>query len=308
MTLLVFGGTGFVGSSIIKKQKTNEKIYSVSSNKIRLYKSKSSKLIKNSLFKNYLKNEKKFDAIFCAATRYDPKKYNSDALGVYKNNINSIIKFLKFLENTNIRKCLLVSSYAVYGNKNNNNKENSKILVENFSNKEFYYAFAKFTQENLLINFCKEKSIKYNIIRLPSIYGPGSTLKMKNSHVIPSFIMQVLNKKKNITIYGNGDEKREFIYIFDLIKILMRLRNKDLNGTINVGSNSFVSIKSIFNKIIKFTNSKIIAKANNHSFSDVPLRKVNYFKFKKYFKNYKFEKITSGLIKTINWYKTKKHD
>ena len=34
---------------------------------------------------------------------------------------------------------------------------NSKILIENFSNKEFYYALAKFTQENLLSNFAKQK-------------------------------------------------------------------------------------------------------------------------------------------------------
>ncbi len=308
MTLVVFGGTGFVGSSIIKKQINKEKIFSISSNKVRMYDSKSIKLLQNTQFKSYLKKEKKFDAIFCASTRYDPKKYSTDPLGVFKNNINSIIKFLKILDKKNIRKVLLISSYAVYGKKNNKNKESSKILIENFSNKEFYYALAKFIQENLLGNFCKAKKINYNIIRLPSLYGPGSTLKMKNSHVIPSFIMQVLNKKKSMKVYGNGNEKREFVYIFDLIKILMKLRNNNVNGIINVGTNKFVSIKNILDIIIKSTNSNIIAKKNNISFSDVPLRKVNYSKFKKNIKNFNFEKISSGLLKTINWYKSKNHD
>lgn len=308
MALVIFGGTGFLGSTLTKKQKIRENIYSISSKKINLYKSKSTKFISKKFLKDNLKKEKKLDAIFCAATRYDPKKYSDEPLTVFQNNINAIIKFLNIIDQTKIRKVLLISSYAVYGNKNKQNKENSKILVENFSNKEFYYAFAKFIQENLLINFCKKKNINYNIVRLPSIYGPGSTLKIKNSHVIPSFIMQVLNKKKNMKIHGNGEEKREFIYISDLIKILMKLRRINFNGVINVGSNNFSSIRYILDRIIKFTNSKTQAKTNNISFSDVPLRKVNYSKFKKYFKNFKFEKINSGLLKTINWYKTKEHD
>ena len=62
MTLVVFGGTGFVGSSIIKKQINKEKIFSISSKKVRMHDSKSSKILKNNLFKKYLKKEKKFDA------------------------------------------------------------------------------------------------------------------------------------------------------------------------------------------------------------------------------------------------------
>ena len=44
-------------------------------------------------------------------------------------------------------------------------------------------------------------------------------------------------------IFGNGNEKREFVFIFDLIKILMKLRIKNFNGIINVGPNKFISIK-----------------------------------------------------------------
>ena len=74
MTLVVFGGTGFVGSAIINELNKKEKIISISSKKVRIYDSKSNNLIKNTSLKNYLKKEKNFDAIFCASTRYDPKK------------------------------------------------------------------------------------------------------------------------------------------------------------------------------------------------------------------------------------------
>ena len=308
MTLLVFGGTGFVGSSLINRQKENEKIISFSSKKIEIIKKKSRYNIKYSLLKNYLKQEKENDAIFCASTRYDPKKYINNTLGVFENNINSIIKFLKILDNTSVRKVILISSYAIYGNKKSANSEESNVFAKNFSIKEFYYAQAKLLQENLIINFCKKRNIKYNILRLPSIYGPGSTLSLKNSHVIPSFVIQILKKKKHITIHGNGTEKKEFIYIFDLIKIILILRKKNFNGIINVGSNKFLSIKTLLNIIIKLTNSKVITQYNNQSFSDIPLRKVNYLKLKSHFKNFKFKEITNGLRETVNWYKKKLND
>lgn len=303
MTLVVFGGSGFVGSAIISKLRNKERIVSFSSSKIEIIKSNSISKVKYNNVINYLKNEKKFDAIFCASTRYDPKKYINNSLDIFLNNISAFVKFMKILQNSKLGKVILISSYAVYGNNIKNNNEMSKISVNKFSKKEFFYAQAKYLQENIFLNFCKEKSIKYNIIRLPSIYGPGSTLNLKNAHVVPSFIIQILKNKKSMKIYGNGSEKREFIFIFDLIKIILKLRKKNISGIINIGSNKFITIKDLLNKIINLTNSKIHTEYNNKSISDVPLRKVNYHKFKRNFKRFEFEEITNGLKKTIEWYK-----
>ena len=53
-----------------------------------------------------------------------------------------------------------------------------------------------------------------------------------------------------------------------------------------------LQIKTLLNIIIKLTNSKVITQYNNQSFSDIPLRKVNYLKLKSHFKNFKFKEIT----------------
>lgn len=203
MTLLVFGGTGFIGSSVIKKCKSKEKIISFSSKKVEIFNSNLKKKVNYNFSVNYINKQKKIDALFCAATRYDPKKYRTKPEIIFKNNIDSILKFIKTINNANVRKVLLVSSYAVYGDTVKNNSENSILSTENFSKREFNYALAKYIQEKLIINFCKEKNINYNIIRLPSIYGPGSTLNKKNAHVIPSFILQVLKKKKTYEYLWN---------------------------------------------------------------------------------------------------------
>ena len=309
MSLLIFGGTGFIGSSLIQSQKKIEKIVSFSSKNIGIFeKNKKIKISKKVAIKK-LKNFKKIDAIFCASTRYNPKKYSEKPKKVFKNNINSVLRFIRLLDNFEINKIILISSYAVYGHRSKRyNVENSIISVKNFSHKEFYYASAKYLQEELIMNFCKKKKLKMIILRLPSVYGPGSTLKKENAHVIPSFIMQNLKKLKKMTIFGNGKEKREFLYIMDLIQIILKFRKINDIGIFNIGPNKFISIKYLLNFIIKSTNSNIKTKFNNVSFSDVPLRKVSYKKFNKIFKKYKYTKFESGLKNTINWYRKNLND
>lgn len=303
MTLLIFGGTGFIGSSLIKNRKSKEKIIFYSSKKVEIinFKKKTNTQFNSSI--EYIKKLKKFDAIFCASTRYDPIKYKNRPDIVFKNNIKSIFNFIKILDKTKVNKLILLSSYAVYGNKLNKNLENSSILLKNFSTKEFYYASAKLFQENIINNFCKENKIKFNIIRLPSVYGPGSTLNKKNAHVIPSFILQLLKGTKKMNIYGTGKEIREFIYISDLIKIILKLRKTNYSGILNVGSNQYSSINELLNKIINIINLEVSVNFNNKSFSDVPIRKVSYIRFKKIIGNFKFTNDTTGLNNTINWYK-----
>ena len=309
MTLMIFGGAGFIGSSIIQSQRIRENIVSFSSKKIEIFKNNKKRKVSYAGALKVLKKNKNIDIIFCAATRYDPKKYSNQPLTVFKNNIDAILKFIKILNHIKINKIILISSYAVYGDRlKKDNKENSIISPDNFSKKEFFYAFAKYIQEKLLINYCNKRKLKFNIIRLPSVYGPGSTLNIKNAHVIPSFIMQILKKLKKMKVYGTGNEKREFIYITDLIKIIMILRKNDKIGILNVGSNQFISIRNLLKNIIKGTNSSIKTIFNKESFSDVPLRKISYKKFNIYFKGYKFTKIDTGLNKTINWYKKKIND
>lgn len=304
MALIVFGGSGFVGNSIIEVQKKYENIISFSSNKIEIYQQKKKTKISYKKVLEFLKKSKKVDAIFCAATRYDPNKYKDQPLTVFQNNINAILKFIKILDAKKMNKIIFVSSYAVYGQKfQNKNKEDFILSPDNFSKKEFYYALAKYTQEKIIINYCNNKNIKFNILRLPSIYGPGSTLDQKKAHVIPSFILQILKKIKKINVFGTGNEKREFLYILDLIKIINKLRKKNINGILNVGSNHFISIKNLLNLVIKITNSQIEIAFNKKSISDVPLRKVSYNKFNNIFKKYKFTNINIGLERTINWYK-----
>ena len=104
-------------------------------------------------------------------------------------------------------------------------------------------------------------------------------------------------KKKNITIFGNGEEKRDHIYIEDVIYIIMECLTKKGKGIINVVTgqvSSFRKIAKLVNKITK--NKKIIKKLKrNGPMPHNGYRPFNNSLLKRKFTGLKIRKIESGI-------------
>ena len=77
-------------------------------------------------------------------------------------------------------------------------------------------------------------------------------MAINDGRVISNFINQAINKK-NITIYGNGQQTRSFQYIDDLIKgmILMMNSNDSFIGPVNIGNPMEISIEDLASKVLK---------------------------------------------------------
>ena len=73
----------------------------------------------------------------------------------------------------------------------------------------------------------------------------------------PNLFLQQINLKKNINIFGKGEEKRDHVYINDLIEILMVCLKKNARGIVNVASGNVYSFYSIASEIINNVNKKI---------------------------------------------------
>jgi UDP-glucose 4-epimerase len=99
---------------------------------------------------------------------------------------------------------------------------------------------------------CKKYSKKYGfpvaILRFANIYGPGFLYKRKLT-VIHRFILQALLERP-LTIRGDGNQKRDFIYIDDVCEaICYALKFKTVKGIKYVGWNKFISINEVVNLI-----------------------------------------------------------
>ena len=141
-------------------------------------------------------------------------------------------------------------------------------------------------------------------LRLFNVYGPGQRYNSTYSAVIPIFINRML--KKLPVIINGGFQTRDFIYVqdvIDMILILMNKLQKQKNFQIfNLGTGRSVKINFLF-KLIKKNigvNPKVIRRKLDKF--DPKKSSGTYKKIFKYLnlKKYNFTKLENGLIKTID--------
>jgi|TARA_B110000971_G_C19972928_1_gene483525 nucleoside-diphosphate-sugar epimerase len=248
--LLIVGGTGFIGQSILDfftkknlfEKKVKEIIITYSNKK--LIKKKKYKInnisinyIKCNLLNNFKLPKAKY-IIYCALL----KNLLKDPLAV-KN-------FCKFAEK-NFRKSnlLYISSGAIYGNQPRNVKKlKENYLLKNkkidFSDKKKnLYALAKWKNEKTFLSL-SDKCQKIGIARCFAFVG--SRLPRKKNFAIGNFINSIINKK-NIYLKAKNRVIRSYMYADDmtfwLLKIIFNLNKKPL--IYNVGSNQAVDIKNL---------------------------------------------------------------
>lgn len=222
---LITGGAGFIGSHLSEYLSKKNKVIVIDNfshgNKIQNL-NKNIKLIKGdvrdlSLLKKHSKN---CDTIFHLAAILGVdivSDKNVETMECEFEGIKNVCTSAKF---NNVKKIVYSSSSGVYGKLNYNKNVKEDAVVAPVS----AYSIAKRACEFYLENFYKENKISCIAVRLFNVYGPRQDERM----VIPRFIKQALTNK-NITVYGNGKQTRDFTYIDDCIKVFA-LINKKLSG------------------------------------------------------------------------------
>ena len=113
------------------------------------------------------------------------------------------------------------------------------------------------------IELCNSYRFQYGgnfISAMPTnLYGTNDNYHYENSHVLPSIIRKILTAKKNneanVTIWGTGSPKREFMHVDDLASAcLFLLNNYDQKEIINIGWGQDISIKELAELIADIAN------------------------------------------------------
>ena len=263
-SLLVIGGTGFFGKSILEYLSSNSllnikinKIFILSRRKLELaiYNKKFKKKFKiikiNSNMLN-IKSLPKADYVIYAAI-----------LKNYKNDHKAVKKYLNLAKKYHLKsKILYVSSGAVYGKqpdsikgfKENYLQFNNKIFFKKGYKKE--YSKIKLKNEKLFKQFGKTGA-KVSIARCFSFVGPN--LSLNTNYVIGNIINNIL-RNENIIIKANYEIIRSYMYSDDLVRWLLKIIDKSNNQCplYNVGSNDKISIHKIANLLAKKYCLKIL--------------------------------------------------
>lgn len=108
------------------------------------------------------------------------------------------------------------------------------------------YAFTKYTQEKLVELMCKSMNINYTIFRFQNVYGVGQSLKNPYTGILSVFSSLML-ENKDINIFEDGNESRDFINVKDIANGVIKSLTMEAsnNQIINLGSGIGTSVLEI---------------------------------------------------------------
>lgn len=264
-SLLVIGGTGFFGKSILEYLSSNSllnikinKIFILSRRKLELaiYNKKLKKkfkIIKINSNMLTIKSLPKADYVIYAAI-----------LKNYKNDHKAVKKYLNLAKKYHLKsKILYISSGAVYGKQPKSIKGFKENYLQ-FNNKIFFkkgykeeYSKIKLKNEKLFQQFGKTGA-KVSIARCFSFVGPN--LSLSTNYVIGNIIYNIL-RNENIIIKANYKIIRSYMYSDDLVRWLLKILDNSNNQCpiFNVGSDNKVSIHKIANFLAKKYSLRVLS-------------------------------------------------
>jgi UDP-glucose 4-epimerase len=150
-----------------------------------------------------------------------------------------------------VKKVVLASSAAIYG-------DNPIIpKVESMSPEpKSPYAITKLDGEYYLELFRREHQLATTSLRFFNVFGPRQDPKSPYAAAVPIFIEKAL-RGEAITIFGDGEQTRDFIYVKDIVRALVFAANETpLSGTFNVGYGKKITIRSLAEEIVRRTQSR----------------------------------------------------
>jgi UDP-glucose 4-epimerase len=250
-TILLLGGTGFIGRNIID--------YLFKNNDLSNYKivvlSRASRcdtlaaieyIIGDYADKNVLVDlfsKWNFTKVFHCATSTTPLSSRNNILGDINGNLIATIGLLDVMKEYGCNNILYLSSGgAVYGEKNLNLISEKEICYPVSS-----YGVVKLTIENYLRLYQKQYGINYLILRVSNPFGKFHTSEKQG--IINIAIRRAL-RGETVEIWGDGNQSKDYLFVDDLVKIIFNLLQKEcVNRTINIGSGESHQLNSILSTI-----------------------------------------------------------
>ena len=209
-------------------------------------------------------------------------------IDMFNNNLKICKNVCEVLEKKNIKNLIYISSDAVYSDSKNKLSEKSELFPNSLHG-----------QMHLTREFILKKKFEniLCILRPTLIYGFGDT----HSGYGPNQFIKLALKNKKISIFGNGEEERDHIFIDDLIKIIIKCICRRGAGVLNLASGKVYSFKHIAQSIIKLTksNSKIKKIKRKGPMPHNGYRPFNIDLLKKNFKEIKISNLKIGIQKYL---------
>ena len=333
MNLLVTGGSGFIGRWLVERLLMDEHNVTVVDNLISGSISNIKEFLGNDKFKfingdardrDLLKGifeEEKFDIVYHLASLTSPIYSMESPETIFYNETAGLFNILQrakiqmvgedaeldgetwvIKSNENIYPCKIVyvstaSAYKISEEQGIDEQHPTKPLSP--------FVASKLAAENIVTSFYYTYKLPVTIIRPFNVYGPYQGFNSEGA-VVTSFIYNTL-KGKDIKIYGNGNQTRDFIYVKDCVDLIAKAgySNESNGEIINAGTGVDISIKDLAQLISK-DRVPIKYVKHNSPLTEIMRSKCNYIKAKELLNWEPKYNIEQGLKETEEWMIKKK--
>jgi len=189
------------------------------------------------------------DGVFHEAAIASVPKSVADPVGSNAVNVDGTLNVLVAARDAGVRKVVLASSAANYGD-----NPNLPLRETEMPRPQSPYAAQKLMDEYYARLFSDLYGLETTCLRYFNVYGPRQDPSSPYSGVISIFINRI-SAKEPITIYGDGTQTRDFIYVGDVVRANIRAMASRYCGVLNVAGGQETSLNELAKVIMEITGN-----------------------------------------------------
>lgn len=314
--ILITGAAGFIGSNLAKVLLEHNNYLILLDNFNEYYSGKEERL--NYILKDYRTEEdyllikgdilnpelfaklgNNLDHIFHLAAQAGVRYSINHASEVANTNINGTINLLEFAKKIeHLQRFVFASSSSVYGN-----PLYTPCDEDHPKNPISPYAISKLAAERYTNYYFNQFEIPITNLRFYTVYGPNGRPDM----AIAKFFNLIMQDKP-ITIYGTGEQLRDFTYISDIINgmILASEVKESIGESFNLGYSNPISVNKLVDIIYDIANAQKRVQYGERQIGDVDITHSKIEKAKTILQYQPEVHIKDGLKKYYEWLTDKK--
>ena len=291
MKVLILGSEGFVGQNLINGLKEKHELFTAD-------------VLDSSTHTNYTKFDitnldetssliKNVDVVINLVTHTLTQSLD-DVLSNANTNIIGLLNVLEACRKNKIKKIIFTSASSIIGIPNTFSVDEKHPVMPKTA-----YGITKLTSEHYLRLYNELYGIDYTIFRFFNIYGP-----FQKNGLIPSIFNKIKNNEP-ITIFGKGDQVRDYVYIEDILPFFEQASSSDIgkNKVLNMGTGNGTTILEIVKNISEILEIKPKIQYQDPRPGEIGNFVADTTLLHQTFNNIPSTDVKIGLRKTIDWLK-----
>ncbi len=302
--IAIIGANGFIGKHLTEALIQNSEL------KLHLFGKNQNSVLKNNV--PYIKIDlrncdeinqhfSKIDLVYYLASESIPASTWENPLSEIEKNLTPFVHFLECVAKHKVKKVVFISSAGtIYG------PSNQKVTEDSYKNPFSPHGIIKLTMEYFLNYYELKYNLKFDIYRVSNVYGENQDTS-KGLGVVNTFLEKIIAEKQ-IKIFGDGKNIRNYIYIKDAIQLLSLSvhTNTQRSNIYNLSSNDTLSINELVSIIKKIIPENFDVIYEDQRKSDNPQIYLDNSKILSDHPDFHFSSMEEAILKTYLFIKKNK--